>query len=398
MTPAIVVITYDRPHTLERLLTSLDAAKYPEGVEVPLVLTTDRGDSAGSQGVVRLAKGFEWRFGPKRVIEQPRHLGLVDHFWAAGRLSHDYDAIVLLEDDLTVAPPFYHFAWQALTRYEKEPRIGGLCLYDLWFNGYTQLPFRPLNDGADAYFVQVPYTQGYAMTSVQWQRFDEWWQRNGPAVTPHPALHASFLRFRQDEWLPAMASYLAQEERYFCFPRASLSTGWGDAGVHFDARTDWFLAPVQVSGGDYRLPGPDESMAVYDSFFELTPSRLRELAPSLPGIDFDVDLNATKLPSNLQHEHVLTTRPTRRAMVSFGLRLQPAELNVIQGVPGDEISLARLEDVYWGRLAGLEARRKLEKLAWSKRRPSRRRAAAFLIARGVNRLRRLKDGPAARTR
>jgi len=392
MTPAIVVITYDRPYTLQRLLTSLDAANYPDGVEVPLVVTIDRGNSAPSQRVVELAKGFDWRFGPKRVIEQPGHLGLVDHFWAAGRLSRDYEAIVLLEDDLTVAPPFYQFASQALGRYENEPRIGGCCLYDLWFNGYTQLPFRPVSDGADVYFVRVPYTQGYAMTSVQWQRFDEWWQRNGPEATPHSGLHPSFLRFRQDEWLPAMASYLAQEERYFCFPRASLSTGWGDAGVHFDARTDWFLAPIQLSGGDYRLPGLDESKAVYDSFFELTPTRLRELAPSLPDVEFDIDLNATKLPFNLRHQYVLTTRPARRAVASFGLRLQPAELNVIQAVPGDEISLARLQDVYWGRLAGLEARRRLEKLAWSKRRPSRRRVAAFLVARGVNRLRRFRDG------
>jgi hypothetical protein len=195
-----------------------------------------------------------------------------------------------------------------------------------------------------------------------------------------------------------MASYLAQEGRYFCFPRASFSTGWGDAGVHFAARTDWFLAPVQVSGDDYRLPDLDGSKAVYDSFFELTPSRLRELAPSLPGIDFAVDLNATKMPFNLAHEYVMTTRPARRAVAGFGLRVQPAELNVIQEVPGDEIKLARLQDVYWGRLAGLEARRKLEKLAWSKRRPSRRRGGTFLMARGVNWLRRFRDDLAARAR
>lgn len=391
MTPAIVVIAYDRPHSLQRLLTSIEAARYPDGVEVPLIISIDRGDSEGWRGVLELANGFEWRFGPTRVIEQPRHMGLVEHFWAAGRLSTEYEAIVLLEDDLSVAPPFYRFASRALARYDDEPRVAGVCLYDLWFNGYTQLPFRPLDDGTDVYFVQVPYTQGFAMTAGQWQRFDEWWQRNGSEVKAHPALHPSFLKFGPDEWLPAMASYMAQEERYFCFPRTSLSTGWGDAGVHFDARTDWFLAPVQVSGEDYRLPALDESMAVYDAFFELTPQRLRALAPSLPDVEFDLDLNATKAPANLRHEYVLTTRPTRQAKASFGLRVQPPELNVIQGVPGDEIRLARLEDVKWGRLAGLEARRKLETLAWSKRRPSRRRAAAFMLARAADRLRQLRE-------
>ncbi len=266
-----------------------------------MVITIDCGDSAGRQAVVELAREFAWQHGPKRVIEQPTHLGLVDHFWAAGRLSRDYEAIVLLEDDLTVAPPFYSFASQALARYEHEPRIAGICLYDLWFNGYTHLPFRPLNDGFDTYFVQAPYLQGFALTAGQWQRFDEWWQRSGPTVRPHPALHPSFLAFRDDEWLPALAFYLAQESRYFCFPRAALVASWGDAGVHFDQRTDWFLAPVQLRADDYRLPALDESMAVYDSFFELTPRRLRTLAPSLPDTEFDVDLNATKLPPNLRH-------------------------------------------------------------------------------------------------
>ena len=391
MTPAIVVITYDRPSVLQRLLTSLAAADYPAGAEAPLVITIDRGDSSSAAQVVELARGFEWRFGPKRVIEQPHHLGLVEHFWAAGRLSSDYEAIILLEDDLTVAPPFYTFASQALARYANEERIGGVSLYDLWFNGFTHLPFRSLDDGFDVYFVGVPYTQGYALTAGQWQRFDEWWQLNGPTVQPHSALHPAFLDFGSDEWLPALASYLAREGRYFCFPRASLTTGWGDAGVHFDLRTDWFLAPVQLQGGDYRLPDLDESLAVYDSFFELTPDRLRSLGPSLPNVDFDLDLNATKLPENFRSEHVLTTRPVRRALSSFGLRLQPLELNVIQSVPGNEISLTRVSDVYWDRWGWLEAWRRLELLAESKRRPSRRRGASQSLAHGVHLLRRLKD-------
>jgi hypothetical protein len=387
MTPAIVVITYDRPDTLQRLLASLDAAGYPDGVEVPLVITIDRGDSAAAARVVELAKEFEWRFGPKRVIEQPRHLGLVDAFWEAGRLSREYDAVILLEDDLTVAPPFYSFASRALARYADDERVGGVCLYGLWFNGYTGLPFEAIDDGSDVFFARLPYTQGYAMTAAQWRRFDEWWQANGPKVQPHPSLHPAFLEFRDDEWLPALASYLARAERYFCFPRASLTLGWGDAGVHFDRRTDWFLTPVQLRGDDYRLPALDDALAVYDSFFELTPGRLRALTPSLPDVEFDVDLNATKQPVNLRHEHVLTTRPSRRAIASFGLRLQPPELNAVQGMPGNEITLARVADVFWDRWGGLEARRRLETLAWSKRRPSRRRGLAFLQARIVNVLR-----------
>jgi hypothetical protein len=60
-------------------------------------------------------------------------------------------------------------------------------------------------------------------------------------------------------------------------------------------------------------------------------------------------------------------------------------------MPGGEISMARVEDVYWDHWGGLEAGRRLEALAWSKRRPSRRRGVAFGLAHAVNRLRRVKD-------
>ena len=391
MNPAIVVITYDRPHSLQRLLASIDAADYPDGAEVPLIISVDRGPSKSREAVVEAAQGFSWRFGRKRVLEQERHLGVVDHFWAAGRLSQEHEAVVLLEDDLTVAPPFYRFAAQALSHYSSDARVGGVCLYDLWFNGFTHLPFRPLDDGSDVYFVQLPYTQGYAMMASRWAGFEAWAQRNGRGVKAHPALHPSFLSFRDDEWFPTLAAYLAQEGRYFCFPRVGLSTGWGDAGVHFDRRTDWFMAPVQVRGDDFRLPELDDSLAVYDSFFELSPERLRQLVPSLPDVEFDVDLNATKRPENLRHEYVLTTRPVWKALACFGLRIQPLELNVIQGVGGSEISLAGVADVYWDGWAGLEARRRLEALARSKLRPSRRRNVSFSLARVVTRVRRLKD-------
>jgi hypothetical protein len=62
---------------------------------------------------------------------------------------------------------------------------------------------------------------------------------------------------------------------------------------------------------------------------------------------------------------------------------------MVQPAPGDTIALAKVEDVYWDRWAGLEARRRLEALAWSKRRPSRRRSLAYQLARMIQRFRRL---------
>jgi hypothetical protein len=308
MNPAVAVIAYNRPQALQRLLDSLDAAEYPEGGEVPLVISIDRGPQGVSEAVRETAAAFVWRFGAKQVIEQPRRLGLVGHFRECGRLSQRFDGVVLLEDDLSVAPPFYAFASQAMSCYAQDERVAGSCLYGLWFNGFTQEPFEPLADGADAFFLQLPYTQGLAFTAAQWHAFDEWWGQDRPLAASD--LHPLFLKFSADEWFPALASYTANQGRYFCFPRVSLTVAWGDAGSHFEDRTDWLQAPVQLRGGSYRLSGLDDAVAVYDAFFELLPERLRRLAPHLPDVAFDVDLNATKQGEALHHDFVLTARPS----------------------------------------------------------------------------------------
>ena len=378
MTPAVIVIAYNRPKALERLLTSLAKASYSKEDAVPLIVSIDRSEGGASAGVARIARAFAWPHGPKEVIEQERHLGLVPHFLACGGLSAKYGSVVLLEDDLGVARPYYDFAVSALDHYEAEPRIAGVCLYGLSFNGFTHDPFLPLDDGSDTFLLRLPYTQGLAFSAAQWQRFEEWSRQH--AVSEHPNLHPSFLGFGRDEWFPLLASYFAREERYFCFPRVSLTIAWGDAGTHFDNGSSWFQTPVQLAAKPYRFTDAD-GLAVYDGFFELLPDRLRSLSSHLPQLDFDVDLNSSKTLFNLQHEYVLTSRPVRRAIAGFGLTLYPPELNVIEAAPGDLLSLARREDVLWDGWAATEARRRLHDYFWRRNRPSHRRNMRFAVAR-----------------
>jgi hypothetical protein len=383
--PAVVVVAYNRPAALRRLLDSLARTEYPPSNDVNLVISLDRGEDARSQDVAALAHGFAWPFGSKEVVHHERHLGLVEHFLACGRLTERFGAVIILEDDLAVAPAYYAFASQALLRYVGEPRIGGVCLYGLWFNGFTHDPFVPIDDGSDVFFIKLPYTQGLAFTSAQWQAFESW-RRTG-RVARHQDLPDAFLRFGREEWFPALAAYLATQGRFFCFPCVSQTTGWGDSGTHFGSGTSWFQAPLALRPREYSLPPFEAALAVYDAFYELLPDRLRRLAPSLPETGFDVDLNATKGQRNLHHDFVLTSRPVRRAIEGYGVEMRPPELNLVYGVPGSAISLARREDVYWDAVAGAEAHHRLEAYAWSRHRSSRRRAAWYTFAHLVQSLR-----------
>ncbi len=351
MQPAIVVNAYNRPAALARLLASLQQAAYPTGEPVPLIISIDNG---GSAEVQQLARDCAWPYGPKDVIQQVRHLGLVQHFFTCGDFTVRHEAIIYLEDDLTVSPAFYAYAAQALSFFQPDDRIAGLSLFGLWFNGYTQQPFVPLADGSDVFFVQVPYTQGLAFTRTQWGQFAAWRQSPLAAATPTVPLHEAWSRFDDDDWFPLLARFVITTGRYFVFPCVSHSTGWGDAGVHYAQASRFFQVPLQRSKSSYAFKVLNEADAVYDSFFELQPDRLNRLTDRLCGYDYAIDLYGIKSRANLRAEYALTSRPCRVPIASFGKTVWPIEMNIVAQVPGTEICLCRTEDIRWDRRSQLQ--------------------------------------------
>jgi hypothetical protein len=355
--PAIVVCAYNRPVALQRLLRSLQTANYPPDRPVTLHISIDHGETQAVREVVEAAQGFDWPHGQKVVAPQAKHLGLLNHFYASGELACRYGSIILLEDDLIAAAPFYEFAWQALDAYREDARIAGISLYSLWFNGYTQHAFTPLPDDSDIFFLQVPYTQGQAFTQSQWEGFKQWQAAGQHLSGPLPGLHELFLHFDAEDWFPMRMRYLVDSGRYYVFPRQSLTSGAGDAGTHFKQPSYYFQVPLQNYKRDYRFQSFDDAPAVYDAFYEILPERLKRLSPALQGYDFSVDLNGSKARHNLGGKFVLTSRPARKACQQYGRSMWPAEANLIHEVPGDEIRLSAVEDLLWGRLADLAVRK-----------------------------------------
>ncbi len=350
MPPAIVVNAYNRPQALARLLQALQRAEYPRDLDIPLVISIDRG---GSDEVQQVAAACTWPFGPKEVLVRDQHLGLVGHFFACGDLVEKYGSIVYLEDDLLVSPVFYDYADQALAFYQHAEHIAGVSLYGLWFNGYTQQPFLPLADGSDAFFVQTPYTQGLAFTHAQWQAFKNWHHSPTSIAVPAAPMHEAWFHFDREDWFPHLARFVVTTDRYFVFPRVSLVTGCGDAGTHFARASRFFQAPLQRNKQCYQFNPLDQAVAVYDSFFEILPDRLNRLTGAVHDYDYTVDLYAIKSPANVRADYVLTSRRCRRPVCSFGKVMWPIEANVIENVPGEEIFLCRRGDVRWDRLSAL---------------------------------------------
>ena len=111
MNAAIVVVTYNRAESLKRLLQSLAKADYRGRSRIPLIISVDK---SNSEACAKAAEEFSWEYGEKRVIRQVERLGLKRHILECGAYSREYDGIIMLEDDLVVAPDFYEYAVRAL--------------------------------------------------------------------------------------------------------------------------------------------------------------------------------------------------------------------------------------------------------------------------------------------
>ncbi len=378
MNPAIAITAFNRPLALQRLLVGLLHAQYP-AAEVPLVISIDRGEGDGYFAVRQLAAQFDWPYGEKQVIRHDAHLGLVENVFFCGSLAEEYGGVIFLEDDLSISPFFYQYGSSALRMYGEDSCIAGLSLYALWFNGYTHQPFVPWNDGSDVFFVQVPYTIGQAWSATQWKRLREWRSVRERVLSANDPVHDMFLDFDRDDWFPLLTKYVVETGQFYVYPRMSLATNRGDIGTHFSSTTPFLEVPLVHGERTWSMPDFRTSAAVYDSFFEILPDRLNRLTGALSGLEYDVDLYATKKPRHLHSPYTLSTRRSRKSVRGFAKRLWPQEANVIEPTSGDEILLSRKQDLRWDWLADLRTRKINHDYFSRRQRLSRRTALQFAL-------------------
>jgi len=336
MNPAIVINAYNRPESLRRLLMSLQQAYIAEGTVLIFSLEHDAHDD-----VVKQAETFHWQYGEKNIIQQQKKLGLVGHFLFCGDLTTRYGTIIYLEDDLFVGHDFYKYAIATLAQYQNEERLAGFSLNALWFNGYLHLPFKPLDDGNSCFFLQVPWYQGQIYTPAQWQHFKSWYN-NYKGVNHELQMHTILKNYKlTDDWFPVKTQYLIETGKYYCFPRSAQCVNFGDAGTHFANSTNFFQTELALRFDNNVFKPFDDCVAVYDSFFELSPLLLKKVAPHLKDIDLELDLNATKDLSKVKSEYVLTPVQPETYLKAYALEMRPQELNIIYDIEGKYFYLAK---------------------------------------------------------
>jgi len=342
MRPAIVVVAYNRPDSLQRLLASLSKADYSSNREIALIISIDKSDS---DAVAKMAKKYVWNFGEKILFIRQQRLGLKKHILLCGDLTEQYDSIIMLEDDLCVSPYFYHYADKALIYYKNDNKIAGISLYNYRINETAQRPFEPVHDGTDVYFLQLPSSWGQAWDRAQWEEFRAWYDHRDFHIEASNSLPANVMFWPKTSWKKDFVKYMAAKNKYFVYPRISLTTNFGDIGTHGRQKNNNVQVPLLSRKMYYRFCRIHKSLAIYDAHMEILPDVLSRLNKKLASFDYETDLYGTKKIEKISKEYVLTSKNCAKYLLSFSGDMRPHETCIIYDMPGDQFKLCRVSSL-----------------------------------------------------
>ncbi len=340
--PVIVVVAYNRLDSVKRLLGSLSRSYYPENTK--LIISIDH--APDNSPLVDFAREYKWDAGDKQVIIHPRNIGLKKHIISCGDLVYEYGSVIILEDDLFVSPYFYGYARQALEFYDSDKDIGGIALFNYMYIENTQYPepFSPLADDSDVYFIQYACSSGQIWTRDHWDAFRKWYDTN-PDIKTIRGMPDHVLMWPERSWKKFFIAFLVEHNRFFVYPRVSLTTNFDDVGTNRSMSTFEVQSLLLVSDKNFTFKTLKKSVSVYDAHFEVIPERLKNCNDKLKKLDFAVDLYGHKNIGKINEDFLLTTKKCTSYVLGFARSLKPHEMNVIFDIQGEEIFLANKKDI-----------------------------------------------------
>lgn len=331
MKTAIVSVAYNRVDSLQRQLASLEQASYPE--PVTLIISIDK---SKTDAVEKMAENYHWPYGELRIAKHEKNLGLRSHMLSLGKYFDEFDALIVLEDDVTVATSYYKYVQACIDKYYGDSNIAGISLYSFSVNYQTYLPFTPAKSEYDVYMMNCAQSWGEVWMKPQWEAFMNWYQEHSENFNLEQ-LPQCLNKWPKSSWLKYHTRYCIEENKYFVFPYFSLSTNNADPGVNFDNVDTMFQANMQLTlQTKYRLPDTEQAEVRYDGFYQ--PKYLGKYL-GIDEEDLCVDLFSDK-PSCLFRHYLLSNRPLPYKVVrSFALQLRPIEMNIICQREGCELWL-----------------------------------------------------------
>lgn len=331
---AIVVIAYNRMNSLQNLLASLN--KIVTNDKIPLIISIDNN---GTKEINKYAQEFHWAHGEKKIIIHKEKLGLRAHFIWAGDQSYLYENIIFLEDDLYVSPYILEYCHAYISKYSNDNRIAGGSFYNPDLCEFDKCKFRKIEDGYDNYFFQHPYW-GNIWGKAKWDDFKQWLS----TYTYNPKILPSLVQGWGDKSFKKIyIQYLIERDKYIVYPRVSYVTNMGEPGIHCGTSLKQYQTVLQTGHKEFHLSTFDESLSIYDAFFEISPFVIKKTNKELRDFDFVVDIRGNRV--TYENEYIITKTNKPNAIFLYSDRMIPLEFNIICNITGMGLFLCKTNHV-----------------------------------------------------
>ena len=332
---AIILIGYNRSEAMRSVLTSLDKLE-TDRTDIHLVLSIE---GEATPDVVEVAEDYKWNFGKKVIVKHEHRLGLRNHFIWVGDQTETYENVIFLEDDLYVSPYIIDCAEAFIQKYSNDERIAGGSFYSPLVCEFNSRRFYQIEDGGDSYFFQHPYW-GNLWMKEKWRHFKKWYE----TYERNESILPTYVRgWKKTSFKVVYIQYLIESGTYIVYPRISVVNNMGFAGLHNSTNNVTYQVPILMNKPSYNLLSFDESLAVYNSGFEIESFILKKMNPKLRGYSFEVDLQKTI--DHYDCDYVITFGKSDKAVMSFNGFMKPYEASVAMNSAGNEIILVKKSDL-----------------------------------------------------
>lgn len=330
MNPAIIILAYNRPKALARLLSSLIRANY-ESSKPTLVISVEYG---ADQEVQDIVSGFHSeKFEIQKIFRKVKY-GLRNHIIECGSLVEEYESIIVLEDDLYVSKNFYQYARVALQSYGESDLIAGISLYSYSFNEFANLPFIPMRNGYSTHFMQIVSSWGQCWSRKQWASFYDWYENKSQEdLLMIDELPEVVKNWPESSWKKYFHGFIVSTNKFFVFPYESFTTNCSDSGgTHIHDKVTQHQVPFegQIRENLAHVLCPLDCLDVlYDGHMEPMGNFIYNHL-NLTASDVEIDIYGAKpLRLLLNKKYALTIKKGTDPIHSYNLDFKPHDFNVV---------------------------------------------------------------------
>ena len=335
--PTIVVVAYNRPDKLRRLLQSLSRTLAVHDRPTKVIVSVDGGHPE------TLAVARSSPIEDVEVIAQTSRKGLREHVLWCGDLCERYGAIVVLEDDLILSPVALDFVARALPVVRQDPRVAALSLYAFDTNEFSRLPLNRAECVGDIFYARTGSSWGQVWWRDKWAEFRTWLARDFRSDARYH-VPSTVSEWPERSWKKLFNYFLSETAQYTAVPRYSLALALGEAGENARGNDPLSFSMARTVATEIEIKPRHDTLCL-DAFLEFETDHTSWTVPGTTIAISDVEFDAfgTKRRADVGKACVLTARKQAPSAViaSFSESIGTPLLALCSGIPGTGLQLVR---------------------------------------------------------